>query len=228
MKYIKCAYIFIFGLSLLCRIEAQETKVIRDFRLITEVGVEKKLLRSWKVSFETILKLERNASRLDEMDFDLDVEYKPIRYVSLGTGYRFAMNKNTDGNIVPKHRYMGNINLEYDIKRFELEYRFRYQNIDDDFFLYENMNAPKNILRNRLRIKYDIPRSKLTPYLFSELYGNLDKNKPFAFKIKSGIGARYNLKRFGQLKLYYRIDRELNAPHPFTYFILGAGYSYDF
>ena len=228
MVKISRLFILTILISLSNRIGAQELKVVRDFRLISEIEIEKSLFNDWKVSFSPVLKLEKNATRIDEVDFDLKVKYSPLKFLSLGTGYRLIMNHRKNGNYEQKHRFMGEIGLEYDIQRFELDYRFRYQNIDDDFFQAETDMLPENILRNRLQIRYDIPKSKLTPYLFTEFYGILEHELPFAYKIKMGSGLRYNLKKYGSLKAYYRVDRELNADYPFTYFILGISYSYEF
>lgn len=209
-------------------VNAQDTKVIRDFRMYTELAVEKKLFKNWEIGFETTLKLEKDASAIDEIDLDLQVQYSPLKFLSLATGYRYAFNHTSGRNYNSKYRLMGELNFDYDYRRFEFEYRIRYQNVDDDFFLYETTSLPDHILRNRLRIKYDIPKSKIEPYIFSEHYGQLGSVDPYGLKFKTGVGVRYSLKKYGQLKLYYRIDNELNHPYPYIHYILGVGYSYDF
>jgi hypothetical protein len=207
---------------------AQEYKVVSDFRLNTEIEIEKSIAERWKLSFETKMKREKDASILDEIDFDLYANFKLFKFLNLGTGYRIALNQKSDKSFALKHRILADINLDERFKRFKIEYRLRYQNIDDDFFLYDEGKAPANILRNRVLCRYDIRKSKLTPYFFSELYGRLESYYPFALKLKTGAGIRYNLKQFGLIKLYYRIDREIGTHVPYTYYTLGVGYSYDF
>lgn len=228
MKFSKKISSVVF-FAILCSLAlAQEYKVISDFRLNTELEIEKSIAERWKLSFETTVKLEKDATLLDEIDFDLYADFKVFKFLNLGAGYRVAVNQKSDRSFALKHRFLADINIDKRIKRFELEYRIRYQNVDDDFFLYQEGNAPSNILRNRFLCRYDIRKSKITPYVFSELYGRLESYQPFPLKIKTGAGIRYNLKKYGLLKLYYRIDRELVVHVPYTYYTLGLGYSYDF
>ncbi|MBN1951477.1 MAG: DUF2490 domain-containing protein [Bacteroidales bacterium] len=222
--------IFLLILSLLPGLftQAQDYKVIRDLRLYTGLGIEKSFGKRWDVEFETTLKLEKDATRIDELDFDLYGSFEIFDFLQVGAGYRVALNQKSDGSHEWRQRYLADVELKHVLSRFTLEYRARYQNVDDDFFLYESGATPKNILRNRLLMKYDIRKSKFTPYLFSELYGRLASNYPFPTKLKTGIGVRYNLKKFGAIKGFYRIDRELSMPVPYIYYTLGIGYSYDF
>lgn len=208
--------------------DAQEMKVIGDFRLITELGIEKSLFKNWEIGAETTLKLEKNASRIDELDFDMDIGYSPLRFLSLGVGYRLAFNQKKNGTYEKKYRYYAELELDQGIKRFKLAYRIRYQNIDDDFFQYEEFQPSTNILRNRLQLKYNVPKIPLEPFTFVELYGLLQKYEEFPLKIKYVIGAKYNLKKYGRIKAYYRIDKELNSFYPYTIYNIGIGYSYDF
>ena len=225
MKYY---YYFFFLLFSFAFSDAQEMKVIGDLRLISEIGIEKSLFKNWKIGAESTLKLEKNISRIDELDFDLDLGYSPLKFLSLGVGYRLAFNQKRNGTWEKKYRYSGELGLDYRIRRFKLDYRIRYQNVDDDFFQYEQYQPSRNILRNRARLKYNIPKIPMESYTYVELYGLLNKDSEFATKIKFALGARYNFKKLGKIKVFYRIDRELNSLYPFTLYNIGIGYTYDF
>ena len=207
---------------------AQEMKVIRDLRFKGEIGVEKTFFKNWKIGVETTLKLEKNASRIDEIDFDISTDYSPINFLSFGLGYRLAYNQKSDSTYEKKYRYYAQAEFDQNIKRFKLEYRFRYQNIDDDFFQYEKDYPSKSILRNRLQLAYNIPKLPVEPFTYAELYGLLKKNEDFASKIKLALGIRYNLKKYGKVKAYYRIDIELNSLYPYTFYTIGLNYTFDF
>ncbi len=207
---------------------SQDTKVIRDFRFIGKLGITKELFNSWEIGLGSAIKLEKDASRIDEIDFDLDVHYQPHSIVTLGAGYRYAFNQKKDSTYEQKQRLFGELELNFKWERIKFEYRLRYQNVDDDFFQYTETAPAENILRNRIQIKYNIPKSKLTPYFYSELYGNLEKGKQFAMKMKFALGVRYSFGKYGKVKLYYRIDRQLNDPYPFIYHSMGVEYGYAF
>ncbi len=225
MRYIYTILLFLF-LSVFS--VAQEMKVISDLRFIGELGIQKSIFNNWRVGAATTLKLEKNISRTDELDFDLNAEYSPYKFIAMGVGYRIAFNQKRDNTFEKKYRFFGELELKQGIKRFKLAYRVRYQNIDDDFFQYEQYQPSKNILRNRIRVSYNIRKSPVEPFVYAELYGLLKINEDFATKIKYALGVKYNLKKYGKIKAYYRIDKELNSFYPCTFYSIGMGYSYDF
>lgn len=207
---------------------SQDTKVVRDFRFHGKLGVTKELFDSWKIGMQTVVKLEENASRLDEIDLDFDINYKPHSIINFGVGYRLAANYKKDKTVVKQHRLYGETELNYKLDRFKFEFRIRYQNVDDDFFQYSETTPAEHILRNRLQLKYDIPKSKLTPYISAELYGQFGEDTEFPLKMKYIIGVRYSFGKYGKIRVYYRLDRELNSDYPFTFHTLGVGYRYYF
>jgi len=209
-------------------LDAQEMKVVSDLRFNGEIGIEKSFFNHWKAGMETQLKLERNVSRIDEIDLDLNLECSPFKFLSVGAGYRIALNQKRDSTFEKKYRFYADMQFEQGIDRFKLDYRIRYQNIDDDFFQYEQQQPSRNILRNRLHLRYNIRNSPVEPFTYVELYGLLNKYEEFASKIKFAAGARYNLRKYGKLQAYYRIDRELNSLYPYTFYTIGIGYVFEF
>lgn len=209
-------------------LSGQETKVIRDFRFDGSLGVNKELFDVLEIGFETIIKLEKDASLVDEVDFDLDLKYSPFSFFTFGLGYRLAANQKKSGDYVWDQRLSSDIEFGVKLRRFKFEYRIRYQNIDDDFFVYDQATPPQHILRNKLEVKYDIRNCKLSPFIYSELYGDLNNKDEFAFRIKYAVGGRYSFGKYGKVKVFYRVIRQLNNMYPYTYYNLGIGYAYDF
>ncbi len=206
----------------------QEVKVVKDFRFDGSLGVSKELFDVLEIGFESVIKLEKDASEIDEIDFDLDVTYSPFSFFSFGVGYRIAENRRKNGNYEINQRLSAELEFAAKVKRFKLEYRLRYQNVDDDFILYDETSPPEHILRNRLGIKYDIRNCKLTPFIYYEHYGKLDSPDQYGFRHKYAIGGRYSFGKFGKVKVFYRIIKELNNANPYTIYNLGLGYVYDF
>lgn len=215
---------------LLClfNIRAQEVKVVSDFRLHGEVCVEKELGQYFKTGIESAIKLERDASVLEEISLDAFIDYKPARFINLGIGYRLAFNRNKNDIFKRKHRYSAQCILRKEVLRTEITYRVRYQNIDDDFFQPVEEDPPENILRNRLGVSYNIRKFPLDPYSGFEIYSVFGPNQDLFTKFKITTGLKYDLAGFGDIKIFYRIDREISSFHPFTYHNLGAGYCFKF
>jgi hypothetical protein len=211
-----------------CTLAGQEKKVISDFRFDGSIGVTKEFFDVLEVGFESIIKLEKDASIIDEIDFDLDLKYTPYKFIRLGVGYRIAANHKKDGKYVSNQRVSGDMEFGVKLQRFKIEYRIRYQNIDDDFFLYDQESPPQHIIRNKLELKYNIKNCKLSPFLYYELYGKINSNDKFAFRHKYAFGARYSFGKYGKIKAFYRIIQELNNPNPYIIYNLRLGYVYDF
>jgi hypothetical protein len=206
--------------------KAQDIKIIRDFRTITEIGVKKDFYNYWTVLAESGLKLEKNATRIDEINLDVNLIYSSLNFLQLSAGYRLTADRNRHDIYECKHRYDIEAELKKKINRFVLTYRLRFQNIDDEYFQDEVKGDAKNILRNRIQANYNIKRCRITPFANSELFCQLTSSAPPVVSFRSVLGGSYAFDNHSNVRLYFRIDREMNAEFPYTYYFLGAGYMY--
>jgi hypothetical protein len=228
MKFIKYLLLVFIVQCKLSESYSQEMKVVRDFRAIGEVEVIKSVYKKWEISLGTKLLLEHNASRFGEFDLDAGISYKLLKFVSLGIGYRWSENRNKFNDFIIKNRLRGDIDLIAKIKRLKADYRISYQNIDDDYFQNNETATSKNILRNRLQLKYNIRKSQIFPFFYVEHYGQLGEKGKYGIKLKSAIGTGYSINKKHEIKTYFRVDRELNKKNPYLYYSVGVGYSYIF
>jgi hypothetical protein len=211
---------------ILVSLEAQETKIVRDLRGIIEIGARKKILHNWSFEVESGLKMEKNISLIDEFNFDANLSYSPLKYLTSGIGYRITADRNNDKVYEAKHRYHMELGAKGDIERFIFEYRLRYQNMDDNMFYNEIQNENKNILRNRFLISFDIRQSKIIPYVFIELFTWLASDNPLFYSSRTTTGFRYPIGDNGIFRLYFRFDHEMNSDLPYNLYNLGLGYTF--
>jgi hypothetical protein len=190
---------------ILVSLEAQETKIVRDLRGIIEIGARKKILHNWSFEVESGLKMEKNISLIDEFNFDANLSYSPLKYLTSGIGYRITADRNNDKVYEAKHRY---------------------QNMDDNMFYNEIQNENKNILRNRFLISFDIRQSKIIPYVFIELFTWLASDNPLFYSSRTTTGFRYPIGDNGIFRLYFRFDHEMNSDLPYNLYNLGLGYTF--
>jgi hypothetical protein len=209
-------------------VSGQKTKVTSDFKIIAEIEAAKSLSDKWELQVGVKSWFEKDASQFGELNIDAGIGYQPIKHISIGAGYRWSKNRNKYDDFITSHRFSGEIDIFEKIERFRFDYRICFQNIDDEILQDNENNPSRNILRNRIQLKYNIRNSKLTPFLLAEHYGRLYSDDDYGIKIKSEIGFSYNLKIQQQLKVYYRIDRELNNKNPFVFYNLGICYLIKF
>jgi len=205
----------------------QKTKVTSDFRVAGDIEVIKSLCKKWEVGIGTKCWFEKDASQIGEINLDTDIEYKPMKYIALGLGYRWTKNRNKNDVFISRHRISADIDFIKKIERFRINYRIRFQNVDEDFFQEDETNPARYIIRNCLQIKYNIPNFKITPFVSVEHYGQFGEEY-YGIKIKPEIGAAYSFNKNHQISVYYRIDRELHNEYPFTFYSVGLGYLFEF
>jgi hypothetical protein len=206
---------------------AQEnTVIVSDLETWSSIKVSKKV---WKlnISLEEELRLNRNSSQIDLFFTDLGVSYKINKYVKMGTDYRFYRTLTNSGDFETRHRFSGEVKLNYDIKRFDVSYRLRFQNKDEDFYKSDLSDNNLSNLRNKIKIDYNIKKSKFNPYLSAELFRRLARSDADYFnKYRLTLGTTYTFKNIGSINIFYRFDKELNTTYPKSTYILGVGYSY--
>ncbi len=228
MKNIKRSiFIVIFVVSIFSTF-AQETVVTGDLEQWTTLSISKKINKHWKLSLDQEFRLKHNASDFNIYFTDLGVDYKVNKNFGLGANYRFYQNKNNDNVFVTQHRWSTDLKYKQDIGRFELGYRLRFQNKDEDFYTSDTGNNLYN-LRNKFSAEYNIRNCKIDPFFSTELYRTINNsNDTDLSKLRWTLGVEYSIKKFGDIELYYRMDNELNLSYDKTTYIIGIGYKYSF
>ncbi|MDA3880441.1 MAG: DUF2490 domain-containing protein [Prolixibacteraceae bacterium] len=208
---------------------AQSSKVVSDFRTRTTFKAEKELLKNITGFAEFELGLEQDISRIGKLHGEAGVGYTPAKYLDLEAKYRFTKNrKNYSENYKLTHTYA--FSVQYS-KRFDLlkcYLRLQFKNIDDEALQASSIDKLRNIIKPRLKAKYDIWGTRFSPYVLSEFYFSTHEFSYKTYKIKNIIGVEYTFFNKNELELYYRNDRELNSYLPYTYHTIGVGYCIKF
>jgi hypothetical protein len=206
----------------------QETKVVKDLELWTSAGLSKKINKHWKISLDQQVRFLNEMSEFDVWFSDLGVDYKLNKYFRFGANYRFYQVKEDDNEFETQHRISADIKFKYKIDRFSLEYRLRGQNKDEDFLSDEQGKSNIN-LRNRLSVDYNIKNFKADPFFDVELFRRVyDFDNGEFSKLRWTMGVEFPVYKNNDVKVFYRIDNELNDPYAKDTYIIGVGYSYSF
>lgn len=220
--------VFLLFTGLIIEANAQETKVIRDLEQWTSIGFSKKINKHWKISLDQEFRFTKDVSQFDIYFSDFGVDYKFNKHFAIGANYRFYQNRNGDGAFQTEHRWSSDFQYKHKINRFTIAYRLRFQNKDEDFFTNESGNNIYN-LRNKLSTDYNIKSFKLDPYFDVELFRRFEKGEDSFFnKIRWTAGFEYPIGKKSDIKLFYRIDNELNQTYNKDTYIIGLGYKISF
>lgn len=208
--------------------QEQDVKVVKDLELWTSAGVSKKINKHWKISLDQEVRFINEMSAFDVWFSDLGIDYKLNKHIRFGTNYRFYQVENDNAQLETQHRLSVDFKYKQKIERFGLEYRMRFQNKDEDFLDNESDKNIANI-RNRLSVEYDIKNFKADPFFDIELYRRMyDLENGRLSKLRWTLGVQFPVYKNSDIKLFYRLDNELNEMYPKDTYIIGLGYSYSF
>lgn len=209
-----------------CLVHAQNVKVVRDLRSRTYFGIEKEIIKNLEVFGELELGLEQDLEKIGKIHGEFGTSYAPLKFLSFEAKYRYTKNRK---NYKDEYKYTNTLALaaeaDYKFDRFKAYYRIQFQNVDDESSWFNSTEAAKNIVRNRVKLKYNIKGFKLDPFVSTELYASHNYDAWEASKLKTYVGCEYKIKDVGVLKFYYRNDRELVQYLPYAYHTLGLGFT---
>lgn len=201
-----------------------------DLTSWTTIGLEYKLNEKWNFGIEEQLRLKENISKIDAYFTQLNAEYSFSKNFKLGGGIRYIKQNDNVGNIQGYENHLRfNIDAIYNhqITDFELKYRLRYQNKNELGVTNSEGDYANQHIRFKTSIGYNFKHWKLDPVFSAEIFNHFEKNKKNGYdKYRLTIGTAYKLKDLGKIKLFYRIEKELNENLPKTTNIIGLKYTY--
>lgn len=192
--------------------------------------ITKKIIPQLHVTFEEDFRLRDNFSTIDRFSTTFELAYKPWSFLKTGGAYNLINYKHPTKGWEIRHRYYLFAMGTYTYKRFSVSLRERFQHTYRVGIKETDKRAnPKQVLRSRLKIEYDIRKSAFEPYLSVEMYNTLnDPQENKTSKWRYTAGTTYKLNKRSALEGYYRYtdlmdDDDVNGKH-----VLGIGYSYKF
>jgi len=222
---IKFIFILIGLLFNLKFVYNQQTKVTKDILLWSGIGIKKEITKKIDLTVEKEIRLHKNITLIEEQFTETKLSYKLPFNFELGAGIRWIIENSSNDNIKRKYRYDFNLLYEYELHKFDLEYRFKIQNKNEDFFKFDVPYKNTLSYRNRIEVKYNSKIFNSKPYISSELFLRDDEyEKTYFNKIRFIFGAKYYINKNNSVNIYYQIERELNSILPYTYYCLGINY----
>jgi len=208
--------------------QAQETKIVRDLELRTNIEVSKEVIDNFELSYAQEIRFNKNASSFDKAFAEFGARYKINKYVKLGLDYRFYRNQQQDGDYENQQGWAAKVNTKYKIDRFTIKYKLQFQNKDEDFWANDSKNGNVFNLRNELSLSYNIPKTKFKPQISTELFRRYYEGNSAFNKMKIGADVTYPIKKWLDIDVGYTYDRELNTTKPASIHIVEAGFKFNF
>lgn len=194
------------------------------------IQVAYKPTKKLKFDIEGQLRFKDNISVIDRYIVQLGTEYSIYKQIKIGGALRY-INKNDNVGQIQGYenylRYNFDVSNKHKIERLWIKYRFRFQNrkeFEENVFS-NDFDTP--YFRYKLSFGYNIKKSKLEPDISGELFhpiGGEERTGVNAFRFT--FGASYSLKDYGEIELFYRIQKELDIIYLQSTNIIGLKYSF--
>lgn len=211
--------ICIFVLILLTGFFSAQAKT-KKFGTWVELEFSKKFLKDFKFSVIPEFRFQDDFT-LDKYVLEGKLGYQPFKHLEFAGSYRMYTNIKKKGNEV-SHKLVFDAIGDKDFGRFNASLRTRFSNDNDD---NDDIEKATNYFRPRLKIKYDIRKNKIDPYVSYEIYHNLSENS--FYKNRFDIGATRKLGKQHKIGLYYRLQSYFEANKQSIH-IAGIDYGFKF
>jgi hypothetical protein len=192
-----------------------------------ELGFSKKVVKNLKLEFNPELRLFGNF-KMDTYILEGGLSYKLHKYLTVAGYYRYEnawdYKKNTGvykGQVASK-RIALDAKSEFELKRFDFQFRLRYTNGAD---FDQTTDDKASYFRYRAKIDYDVKGSKFVPYVSVEAFHDLILDN--VDKIRYTGGLSYPINDHHELGLFYRLQDYSEVDKASTN-IIGIGYSLKF
>ena len=145
---------------------------------IDDVGVwfgitlQTKITRELEGSLTEQVRLNNDASRLNQFLSDIGINYSVNNKLKVGFHYRF-IKSNQENYYSSRHRLYADISWKEKISLVSFTLRERIQEQFTDYYSSEVGKIPVWVLRSKLTAKFDLNK-KYSPYLSGEIYYLLD------------------------------------------------------
>jgi hypothetical protein len=202
-----------------------------DAGLWTSFRLEKEFTKKFSASVEQGIRSKENFGQLDQLYTQLGADYRVVRGLRLGIGYRFIEKHNPEkyywNGLRFGHRLYFDVNYKYRFRMVQLDFRSRFQEELKYVWSSDKGHVPSSVWKNRIEIKYGMNRFE--PYAGVELaYQFRDPRHPEAdysfFETRYYAGLEYHF-RYQTIAVYYLAKRQWNILSPTNINVLGIDYT---
>lgn len=208
------------------KLEAQKQDHIAHW---TEMGIEMGITNNLELELSEEFRYLINEQEMDRCKTRLGLSYDLYKFLSIGAGYTWTyLNKYEDKQFFHRHRISGFIKIKKDLGPLEISLR---EKIQINYLNKEKEDAdysPENNLRTRFSINYNIPNSKLEPWIQAQIRHQLNnpkKNEMDNYRLAAGI--EFPLSKHLKMDTFLQLDQEENRKNPEKTWVIGTNLKFN-
>jgi hypothetical protein len=182
-----------------------------DFQLRISPSVDYKFAKKWQASLEYRYALDQDISEFRNSAIETGIKYDITKKASIETRYRFTTSFENDSHLLfAIFKYKKDLSKRFTLKS-STRYQFRTGSFDADYMQY--FKKPTQLLREKITLEYNIPKSKASVYVAPEIFLKIgDKDLPFLSynRMRYNAGVDYAMKYGNTIGLGFFFEDRYN------------------
>jgi hypothetical protein len=219
--------ISLLGLLLLTRsIYAEDNR----YGLISTIDVEYELNDRIEITSEWELRTHEYLKLIDRWSSEVSISYKVFDFLKVSNGYSLLRYNHDKRGWETGLRFFIGLTGSYKWNGFKISWSEKFQQTYRRGVPQgKKRDNPKKILKSRLKLKYEIGKTGLSPYVSYELSHDLKRSyKGKIDKTKAQVGLDYDVNERHSVGVFYRLQKErIDEENP-DYSALGFSYKLKF
>lgn len=218
-----------FRVLLLLLIPACVSAQSDDFGIWTNIEAKTAILPGLDALVEGDFRTRDDLGTIDRWSLSGGLSYRIWPFLKVGGDYYFIRFNHEKRGWETGHRYGLYATGTYKWNRFSFSLREKYQHTYREGVSSGKKRAnPKDILRSRMQVSYNIRKSGFNPYASVELFHTLNAPQSNGLeKARYTIGTEYKLNKRNAFRCYYRYQ-DSKDDDDIDQHILGIGYTIKF
>lgn len=208
-----------------------------DFGIWSSVEVTKKL-KKFELNGELEFRMRDNLQNIARLSGKVGAEYRIIKPLKIGAAYQYIYFYDTEyADYQPRNRFIAYLqgrhkwgNVTFSLReRIQVTVKDESDRIKSSGKIDTYKMNPDWVWRNRLKIAYDIPKSKITPAVSVESFYQLNNPDGNVFEgMRYTLSGTYKINKQQSVELFGLYDKEMNVKNPENRYVVGCGYTYSF
>lgn len=202
------------------------TYVSQDLESWNSTAFKLKIHKKFGIGIEQGIRLNRNASSIDQVLTEFNFVFKPVDYLSFGSGFRYIADRGN--NLLFDHDFRWNLDMavSHKISALSLKYRLRYQNRNEIGYSTSEGDYFKHYLRLKASAEYKFKNWKFDPIFTAEIFRDMTRYSGGFDKMRFTLGTNYSFNKQHEFEFFYGLERTIGTSYPKSTYILGIGYTF--
>jgi len=207
------------------------------FGVWTTLEVQKKY-QKWDFAAATELRTSGFYSSVDRVSLQLEASYEIAKAFKIGANYEGIDTYDTKYNDYQLRNRFGIFvqgKQKFGDFTFILREKIQLTTKDDSDRIKSNGEIdtykidPDLVWRNKLKVKYNIPKFPVTPSLSAETFFQLNNPDGYMFeKLRYTLSFDYKIAKRQHIELYGLVNSEIYGSNQGNTYVLGLTYSFTF